>query len=68
VAQLLDEVTQEVDETQNAEAVLEETQEVAAQPTDDLPEQYRGKTPAELVKMHQEAESRIGQQGEEVAS
>jgi hypothetical protein len=66
VAQLIDEVTQEVDETQNEEAVLEETPEVAAEPTDDLPEQYRGKTPAELVKMHQEAESRIGQQGEEV--
>jgi hypothetical protein len=66
VAQLIDEVTQEVDETQNEEAVLEETPEVAAQPTEDLPEQYRGKTAAELVKMHQEAESRIGQQGEEV--
>lgn len=66
MAQLIDEVTQEVDETQNEEAVLEETPEVAAQPTDDLPEQYRGKTAAELVKMHQEAESRIGQQGEEV--
>lgn len=64
MAQLIDEVTQEVDETQNEEAVLEETPEVAAE--DDLPEQYRGKTAAELVKMHQEAESRIGQQGEEV--
>ena len=66
MAQLIDEVKQEVDETQNEEAVLEETPEVAAEPTDDLPEQYRGKTAAELVKMHQEAESRIGQQGEEV--
>ena len=64
MAQLIDEVTQEVDETNNEEAVLEETPEVAAE--DDLPEQYRGKTPAELVRMHQEAESRIGQQGEEV--
>lgn len=64
MAQLIDEVTQEVDETQNEEAVLEETPEVAAE--DDLPEQYRNKTAAELVKMHQEAESRIGQQGEEV--
>tara|TARA_S200002703_G_scaffold109237_1_gene94997 strand:- start:680 stop:1444 length:765 start_codon:yes stop_codon:yes gene_type:complete len=64
VAQLIDEVTQEVDETNNEEAVLEETPEVAAE--DDLPEQYRNKTAAELVKMHQEAESRIGQQGEEV--
>lgn len=64
MAQLIDEVTQEVDETQNEEAVLEETPEVAEE--DDLPEQYRNKTAAELVKMHQEAESRIGQQGEEV--
>lgn len=64
MAQLIDEVKQEVDETQNEEAVLEETPEVAAE--DDLPEQYRNKTAAELVKMHQEAESRIGQQGEEV--
>ncbi len=64
MAQLIDEVTQEVDETNNEEAVLEETPEVAAE--DDLPEQYRNKTAAELVKMHQEAESRIGQQGEEV--
>jgi hypothetical protein len=60
VAQLIDEVTNEVDEEIQQEAVSEE---VAA---DDTPEHYRGKTPAELIKMHQEAESRIGQQGQEV--
>jgi hypothetical protein len=60
VAQLIDKVTNEVDEEIQQEAVSEE---VAA---DDTPEHYRGKTPAELIKMHQEAESRIGQQGQEV--
>lgn len=67
MAQLIDEVTQEADEENTAEAVSEESTEVAAsEPTEELPEHYRGKTPAELIKMHQEAESRIGQQGEEV--
>jgi len=67
VAQLIDEVKQEVDEQSNDEAVLEESQDSnEAAAADDLPEQYRGKTPAELIKMHQEAESRIGQQGQEV--
>jgi len=66
VAQLIDDRTQEVDEVKTEEAVSEEV-EVAAEPdTEELPQHYRGKTPAELIKMHQEAESRLGQQGEEV--
>ena len=60
MAQLIDEVTSEVDENPQQEAVSEEVA------VDDTPEHYRGKTPAELIKMHQEAESRIGQQGQEV--
>jgi len=63
VAQLIDERKQEVDENEQTEAVLEE---VAAPTEDELPPHYRDKTPAELIKMHQEAESRLGQQGEEV--
>ena len=64
MAQLIDDRTQEVDELETEEAV---SQEVAAEPdTEELPQHYRGKTPAELIKMHQEAESRLGQQGEEV--
>jgi len=67
VAQLIDDRTQEVDEVETEEAVSEENIEVAAEPdTEELPQHYRGKTPAELIKMHQEAESRLGQQGEEV--
>lgn len=67
MAQLIDERTQEVDEVEDNDAVLEE--EVAAtpeSPEDDLPAQYRGKTTDEIIKMHQEAESRLGKQGEEV--
>ena len=67
MAQLIDERTQEVDEVEDNDAVLEE--EVAAtpeSPEDDLPAQYKGKTTDEIIKMHQEAESRLGKQGEEV--
>jgi hypothetical protein len=67
VAQLIDERKQEVDEVEDNDAVLEE--EVAAtpeSPEDDLPAQYKGKSTDEIIKMHQEAESRLGKQGEEV--
>lgn len=33
---------------------------------EDIPEKYRGKTAAEIIKMHQEAEKLIGKQGSEV--
>jgi hypothetical protein len=33
---------------------------------DDLPAKYKGKTPAELARMHQEAEKLIGRQAQEV--
>lgn len=67
MAQLIDERTQEADEVEDNDAVLEE--EVAAtpeSPEDDLPAQYKGKSTDEIIKMHQEAESRLGKQGEEV--
>lgn len=69
MAQLIDERKQEVDEVEDNDAVLEE--EVAAtpdqnNPEDDLPAQYKGKSTDEIIKMHQEAESRLGKQGEEV--
>lgn len=68
MAQLIDERKQEVDEVEDNDAVLEETTEVAATPNpeDDLPAQYKGKSTDEIIKMHQEAESRLGKQGEEV--
>ncbi len=33
---------------------------------DDLPEKYRGKTPSEIARMHQEAEKLLGRQSSEV--
>ena len=36
------------------------------EPEDDLPAKYKGKTQAELAKMHQEAERLIGRQAQEV--
>lgn len=33
---------------------------------DDVPERYRGKSPADIAKMHQEAEKMIGRQSSEI--
>ena len=47
------------------EAVEQQTPEAPV--VEELPEKFRGKTPADLVKMYQEAEKVIGRQGQEVA-
>jgi len=65
MARLIDKV--EVDKTGTSD--LEETVQQEVQASDgeaDIPEEYRGKTIAEVAKMHQEAVSKIGQQGNEV--
>lgn len=52
---------------QEEEVLGEEVeQEEESQPEDDLPDKYRGKTPAEIAKMHQEAEKLLGRQSSEV--
>lgn len=66
MAQLIDERKQEVDEVEDNDAVLEEEVAATPDPEDDLPAQYKGKSTDEIIKMHQEAESRLGKQGEEV--
>lgn len=49
------------------EAPEEIAEPVAAQPsTDDLPEKYQGKSAAEIARMHQELEQRLGTQGQEL--
>lgn len=40
--------------------------EVKQEPTEELPEKYRGKSAIEIAKMHQEAEKLIGRQANEV--
>ena len=45
----------------------EEPEETAPeQPEDELPEKYRGKSAAEIAKMHMEAEKAMGRQGNEI--
>lgn len=51
-----------------AEEPVEEAPEVeeVEEVQDDLPEKYKGKTTAEIARMHQELEKRLGQQSQEV--
>jgi hypothetical protein len=44
----------------------EAPQEPTPEPEDDLPEKYKGKSTAEIVRMHQEAEKLLGRQSSEV--
>ena len=67
MAELIDSVEQNEDDF----SVLDESgdQEVMAEEAEresEVPNKYRNKSIQDLVKMHQEAESRIGQQGSEV--
>ena len=67
-----------VDENELQEGSQEEISQVAEQPQEqpapetpapepeELPEKYKGKTLAEIAKMHQEAEKMIGRQAQEV--
>ena len=50
-----------ISQEQEAHSTQEPTQE-----QDDLPDKYRGKTAAELARMHQEAEKLLGRQSSEV--
>ena len=65
MARLIDPV--EVDENEQVEDVQQEAEtEQASEGVADIPPEYQGKTQAELIKMHQEAQSRLGTQGSEV--
>ena len=61
------------DDNEVTEISVEQEQEASPEPTpepieqeDDLPEKYRGKSTAEIVRMHQEAEKLLGKQSGEV--
>lgn len=63
------ELSPDVEETVEAsepEQPLEETVTEPEEEDDDLPDKYRGKSPAEIAKMHQEAEKLLGRQSSEV--
>lgn len=49
------------------EQVEEPRQQQVEQQEDEIPDKYRGKSPKEIAKMHQEAEKLIGRHSQEVA-
>ena len=59
-------------ETEEEEAEIsqieaqEPEQETPAEPVDDIPDKYKNKSTAEIVRMHQEAEKLLGRQSSEV--
>lgn len=59
------EVTTDEQETQ-AEDLSTEAEETNLEPEPELPQKYQGKSTAEIVRMHQEAEKLLGKQSSEV--
>ena len=67
MGQLVDERQPETDEdisSINEEVVTQE--QVSEEPQQALPDKYQGKSTAEIVQMHQEAEKLLGRQSSEV--
>ena len=67
MATLIDERLEEEENTEEQEVsqITEEpTQETPQE--DDIPDKYKGKSTAEIVRMHQEAEKLLGKQSGEV--
>ena len=57
----------EIQETQETEELLPETEETTLEQEEpELPQKYQGKSTAEIVRMHQEAEKLLGKQSSEV--
>ena len=57
------------DETNEGEVAPEASHiSVDPEPEEELPEKYRGKSAAEIVAMHQEAERRMSEQGNELSN
>lgn len=59
-------VSEEITEEAPTQQEYVEAEPEVAEEADDLPDKYKGKTPAEIAKMHQEAEKLLGRQSSEV--
>ena len=69
MATLIDERQDEVEINEEEEVVSQVTEEPQVEETpqeDDIPDKYKGKSTAEIVRMHQEAEKLLGRQSSEV--
>ena len=68
MARLIDERPEDVEEN-DIDTTLEQEPQLEAtleEPESDIPEKYQGKSTAEIVRMHQEAEKLLGKQSSEV--
>ena len=67
MATLIDERPEDVETEQEEVTQLQEEPQVEETPQeDDIPDKYKGKSTAEIVRMHQEAEKLLGRQSSEV--
>jgi len=69
MATLIDERQEDEVEINEEEVVSQVTEEPQVEETpqeDDIPDKYKGKSTAEIVRMHQEAEKLLGRQSSEV--
>jgi predicted RNA-binding protein YlqC (UPF0109 family) len=66
MAKVLDDVLESATITDSLDDPIIQEEVYTPPVEDELPEKYRGKTPKEIVAMHQEAEKLIGKQGSEV--
>ena len=67
MATLIDERPEDVETEEEVSQIQEEPQvEETPQEQDDIPDKYKGKSTAEIVRMHQEAEKLLGKQSGEV--
>lgn len=57
---------EETPDQEPEQALDQQPEETDQEPEEDIPEKYRGKTAAEIIRMHQDAERLIGRQGSEV--
>ena len=66
MATLHDERPEDINEEEEVSQFTEEPVEEQASPEDDIPDKYKGKSTADIVRMHQEAEKLLGRQSSEV--
>ena len=66
MATLIDERPEDVETEEEVSQIQEEPQVEETPQEEEIPDKYKGKSTAEIVRMHQEAEKRLGKQSGEV--
>ncbi len=66
MATIIDERPEDVENNEEVNQIQEEPQVEDTPQEDEIPEKYQGKSTAEIVRMHQEAEKLLGRQSSEV--